>query len=307
MLTLSRLSAVLDLTNPTHTLNKRYQLILLSPDGGIVYSACHLPVETKMTNHAILGTLSSLIIMENPGVNNSSWAGHRKVLQQANGNHKVRYIGKLRASANISGYLTPFSALIRPDTENKRFQLSTFSQALPKVKLHKESVLILNDHIWTASGNWAGVDLILTIIEEESGTTEAMHMMNVIEQMFIKYENNSQLAILQSFSRHGNSDRINRSLRYIRENLSNTVTITQLAELANLSPRQFSRLFKEETGTSPAKAVAQIRAEVARQHVIQGRLSLDKIAQHCGFSGTKSMRRAFLKFFGESPCHFRPK
>jgi len=305
MLTLSRLSTALDLANSIYTRKMRYQLILLSAEGGTVYSACRLAVESHMAAKEMLLSLSSLFILENPGDSALSWDLHSTYSPQTELEHKVRYKGKLEINRpGDSSKLTFFKYL---EQQNAPYLLSTFSQLIPKINFNKESALLLNDHIWSASGNWASIDLMLTIIEEESGTSAAMQLMKIVERLFNKYENNSQLAVLQNFSCHGNSERINISLRYIRENLRNEVTINKLAELANLSPRQFSRLFKEETGTSPAKAVAQIRAEVARQHVIQGRLSLDKISCLCGFSGTKSMRRAFLKFYGESPCNFRQK
>ncbi|MCC3718733.1 helix-turn-helix domain-containing protein [Rouxiella badensis] len=305
MLTLSRLSTALDLANSIRKQQKRYQLTLLSADGGTIYSACKIPVESSIANFKTLCSLNSMFIMENPQDSCLFWNTSPCQPSPADGSHKVKYVGKQQTTS--SEWTSPLSFLAAFEKKEVRYQLSTFSQAIPNVNLKKESVLLLNNHIWAASGNWAGIDLTLTIIEEESGPGTTMQLMNIIERMFDKYVNNSQLAVLQNFSCHGNSERINLSLRYIREHLRNTVTITQLAELTHLSPRQFSRLFKEETGTSPAKAVAQMRAEVARQHVIQARLSLEKIASLCGFSGTKSMRRAFLKFYGESPGHFRSK
>src|SRR6202022_1351153 len=55
------------------------------------------------------------------------------------------------------------------------------------------------------------------------------------------------------------SDRIERVLTHIRLNLRNALSIDELAAVASLSPRQFSRAFLAETGQSPAKAVKQLR------------------------------------------------
>jgi transcriptional regulator GlxA family with amidase domain len=51
------------------------------------------------------------------------------------------------------------------------------------------------------------------------------------------------------------SDRIQSALAYAKRNLDTSLTVGQLAEAAHLSPRQFSRAFRAETGQSPAKAV----------------------------------------------------
>ena len=305
MLTLARLSAAVDLANSIYPKNKAYRLILLSSEGGEIYSACKLPVNSLKAIQPTLQSLNSLFIMENNQALFKQEGNKSAPDASLSEGHKVTFIGKQTTTLSALLSVTDLNnALPKSDAD---FQLTTFMRALPKVDFNKESALILNKQVWTANGVWAGIDLTLTLIEEELGAAAAMQLIASIESLFNKYENNSQLAVLQNFSRHGNSDRIITSLRFIRENLRNKVTITHLAELTNLSPRQFSRLFKEETGTSPAKAVAQIRAEVARHHVVQNRLSIDKIASFCGFSGPKSMRRAFLKFYGASPCYFRQK
>jgi transcriptional regulator GlxA family with amidase domain len=72
-----------------------------------------------------------------------------------------------------------------------------------------------------------------------------------------------------------------------------------------LSPRQFSRAFRAETGQSPAKAVEHLRVEAARVLMEQGRLSMDAIAEETGFADRERMRRAFLRRFGQSPQTIR--
>jgi transcriptional regulator GlxA family with amidase domain len=71
--------------------------------------------------------------------------------------------------------------------------------------------------------------------------------------------------------------------------------------VASLSPRQFSRAFRAETGQSPAKAIENLRLEAARQMLERGRLTLDQIAQETGFSDPRRMREAFLRAFGQPP------
>ena len=94
------------------------------------------------------------------------------------------------------------------------------------------------------------------------------------------------------------SDRIELVLAHIRQNLQNPLTIEELAAVANLSPRQFSRAFLGETGQSPAKAVERLRLEAARFIVEEGRHPVKVVAQETGFADRERMRRAFLRTFG---------
>jgi transcriptional regulator GlxA family with amidase domain len=101
------------------------------------------------------------------------------------------------------------------------------------------------------------------------------------------------------------SDRIQSALTYARRNLKMGLSVEQLAEVANLSPRQFSRAFHAETGQSPAKAVENLRVEAARLLMEEGRLPIDIVAGETGFADRERMRRAFLRAFGQPPQAIR--
>jgi transcriptional regulator GlxA family with amidase domain len=75
------------------------------------------------------------------------------------------------------------------------------------------------------------------------------------------------------------SDRVQDALAFARNNLRQPLTVEQLAEAARLSPRQFTRVFRAETGQSPARAVENLRLEAARYMLEQGRLPVEEIAQ----------------------------
>jgi len=75
--------------------------------------------------------------------------------------------------------------------------------------------------------------------------------------------------------------------------------------VAQLSPRQFSRAFRAETGQSPAKAVEHLRVEAARLMLEESALSIDAVAQKAGFADRERMRRSFLRAFGHPPQTIR--
>ena len=83
------------------------------------------------------------------------------------------------------------------------------------------------------------------------------------------------------------------------------VTASMMAEAASLSPRQFSRIFREETGQSPAKAVEMMRLEAARVMLEEGRHPMDIVARDTGFSDRDRMRRAFLRSYGQPPASLK--
>ena len=90
-------------------------------------------------------------------------------------------------------------------------------------------------------------------------------------------------------------DRVAQAISFAREHPDQPLTVEQLAQKANPSPRQFARIFPEETNCTPAKVVAQLRVEAARIRVEDNRSeSLEEIARATGFNDLERMWRAFL-------------
>ncbi|WP_457355660.1 hypothetical protein [Sphingomonas sp. UYP23] len=53
------------------------------------------------------------------------------------------------------------------------------------------------------------------------------------------------------------------ALAFTRAHLSKPLPIERMGEAARLSPRQFGRMFRKETGATPAKANERLRVEAA--------------------------------------------
>ncbi len=68
-----------------------------------------------------------------------------------------------------------------------------------------------------------------------------------------------------------------------------------------MSPRNFSRLFKEAVGVAPAKAVERLRVDTARAALESGMPSIQHVATVCGFGDPERMRRSFLRVLGAPP------
>ncbi|MEF7616666.1 helix-turn-helix domain-containing protein [Aquincola sp. MAHUQ-54] len=97
------------------------------------------------------------------------------------------------------------------------------------------------------------------------------------------------------------SDRIQQALEHARRRLARPLRVDELAEVARLSPRQFSRVFTAETGQSPAKAVQGLRLEAARLVIEQSRHPLEVVARETGCRDRRHLREAFLRGFGVPP------
>jgi transcriptional regulator GlxA family with amidase domain len=80
-----------------------------------------------------------------------------------------------------------------------------------------------------------------------------------------------------------------------------------LADRMAMSPRNFSRLFRSETGQTPAQFAEWARADATRCKLEQTVLPVDTIAEECGFGNAERMRRTFQRLFNVSPHDYRAR
>ena len=173
----------------------------------------------------------------------------------------------------------------------------------PKVRMEEDRIFIIDGPVWTSAGMSAGVDLALGMIEKDFGTELARSVARKLVLYHRRAGGQSQHSALLEMD--AKSDRIQTALDYAKRNLRSPLSVEQLAEAAHLSPRQFSRAFRAETGLSPAKAVEHLRLEAARLMMEQSRHPIDVVAAETGFADRERMRRAFLRAFGQPPQAIR--
>lgn len=172
-------------------------------------------------------------------------------------------------------------------------------QLYPKIKVEDDRIFIIDGNVWTSAGMTAGLDLALALIEKDLGGDISKTVAKKLVVHHRRAGGQSQFSALLELA--PKSDRIQSALIYARSNLRNELSVEELAEAARLSPRQFSRVFRQETGQTPAKAVEQLRLEAARAMMEAGRHSIDTVVQETGFADRERMRRAFLRAYGQPP------
>lgn len=145
----------------------------------------------------------------------------------------------------------------------------------------------------------ACIDLAVALVEKDVGVEVARLVAKKLVMYHRRAGGQSQFSALLELEPR--SDRIQTALAYAKQHLHADLSVAQLADAANLSPRQFSRAFRAETGQSPAKAVEHLRIEAARLMLESGLHPVDVVARDTGFGDRERMRRAFLRALGQPP------
>jgi len=98
--------------------------------------------------------------------------------------------------------------------------------------------------------------------------------------------------------------KLRRLLDCILANLASDLSLHDLAELVDLSPRHLCRSFKQATGTSPYRYILNERLERAKALLRTGKTSVSDVALSVGFSSQSHFADVFRKRTGTTPGRF---
>ena len=107
------------------------------------------------------------------------------------------------------------------------------------------------------------------------------------------------------FRRPACRSKIAPALSYIKTNFCRVVREPDLARMCQLSPYQFSRVFREEVGTTFQEYLVRVRLEEACRLMSNPSASVTDIAYTVGFNSPSYFSRAFRQVFDESPSEYR--
>jgi transcriptional regulator GlxA family with amidase domain len=267
-----------------------YSIALLSEPGGLVQTSAGFAVQTEAFDQRSFDTL--LVMGDN--LIRPTTPGMLEFLRRAS--QGTRRLGSICTGANA---LAEAGLLDGRRATTHWAHVPAFRKAYPNVKVEEDRIFINDGHLWTAAGMSACVDLALALVEMDLGAEVARKVARQLVVYHRRSGGQSQFSVMLELA--PKTDRIQAALNYAKQNLKSALTVEELAGAANLSPRQFSRVFHAETGQSPAKAIENLRVESARLMMESGRHSIDVVATATGFGDRERMRRAFIRAFGQPP------
>lgn len=110
----------------------------------------------------------------------------------------------------------------------------------------------------------------------------------------------------QAENRSDGSAFVSESVRYILDNFSSEITLTELSKKYSVSPEHFSRTFKKETGFGFSEYLTLVRLKNASEMLISNRKkSIAEIAFSCGFNDSNYFSERFKRVYDKSPLSFR--
>jgi transcriptional regulator GlxA family with amidase domain len=174
----------------------------------------------------------------------------------------------------------------------------------PDLAVDPEPIYVHDGNVWTSAGITAGMDLTLALVEVDHGHALALAVARELVMFLRRPGGQKQFSTILS-AQTGLSVRLADLVAWMGENLHHPLTVEVMAARAALSPRQFARAFRAETGVTPARMLERLRVETARQMLETDQAGVSDVAARCGFQAEETMRRAFIRHLGVPPGSYR--
>lgn len=179
------------------------------------------------------------------------------------------------------------------------------AQEFPSIVVDPDPIFVRSSaKVWTAAGVTAGIDLALSLVEDDHGTDVAQTVARWLVLYLRRPGGQTQFAAPVWMPR-AKRQPIRDVQEMIEAEPGSAHSITDLARRAGMSPRHFTRVFTDEVGESPGAYVERIRIDAARRQLEETDDTVVAIATRCGFGTSETMRRNFVRRIGISPDQYR--
>ena len=179
---------------------------------------------------------------------------------------------------------------------------AAFRSEFPEIEASNQ-VIEVSQRRYTASGAAAAFDLSLRLIETRLGADVATEVACWFQHPLMRGE-----GVRQSIPtyRQTSTDAtlppvVAKAVAVFAANLTEPISVADVADEVGVSARQIERSFKKATGQSPSHYYRSMRMKAARQLVMYSKDSMAQIALQVGYGSTTPMVQHYKDAFGISP------
>lgn len=175
----------------------------------------------------------------------------------------------------------------------------------PTLHVEPDPIFINDGSVWTSAGVSAGIDLALALVEEDLGHELALAVARHLVVFLKRPGGQAQFSVTLALQK--NAGRFADLHAWIAENLDGDLSVATLAAQVGMSERSFVRHYRTQTGSTPARAIEQLRVEAARRLLGDTTLPIKRVATRCGFGTEETLRRSFLRAIAVTPQAYRER
>ena len=158
----------------------------------------------------------------------------------------------------------------------------------------------MDHNVYTCAGGTAALDMMLKLIGDDFDDNLVNRVCEQVLTDRVRSPTDRQRLPLRARLGVQNT-KVLSIIELMEANLSEPLSLIEVADLVGLSRRQIERLFRAEMGRSPARYYLEIRLDRARHLLIQSMMPVVEVAVACGFVSASHFSKCYRELYARSP------
>jgi transcriptional regulator GlxA family with amidase domain len=216
------------------------------------------------------------------------------------------YKGAEAASLCVGAFLLAATGLLDGKECSTHWRFANeFREVFPEVTLVDDRIVTEQKGLYSSGGATSYWNLLLYLIEKHAGRDMSI----MAAKMFaLEIDRKSQSPFIMFNGQKTHEDGpIKKAQEFIEANITEKISVEDLALKYAIGKRHFERRFKKATNNSPLEYIQRVKIEAAKKHLESSRKNINEVMYDVGYSDTKAFRTVFKKITGLSPVEYRNK
>ncbi|WP_108665763.1 helix-turn-helix domain-containing protein [Euzebya rosea] len=178
------------------------------------------------------------------------------------------------------------------------------ARRFPRVRVDPDVLYVDEDDVLTSAGSAAGIDAGLHLIRHDWGGQVAA---TIARRMVMPPHRDGGQAQYVSAPPPVAEDWLAGLQDWVVGNLDRPLSLADLADRVDVSPRTLTRRFERSLGTSPGRWVVQQRLARAQELLLADDASVEQVARAVGFGAAVTLRHHFRRHLRTTPTAYRAR
>lgn len=174
-----------------------------------------------------------------------------------------------------------------------------FRSLYPDVRIRADRQTFTTGSVWSSSGISPTMEMVYQLIRKYSGEKLAQAC---AKYFMLEDHVKPPLDIVEFSSR---DTLVSAIKNWLEINYHRSINSQEIADQFHMSYRNLNRRFTAETGQAPQAYLQSLRLDRAAKLMSSTRMSVEHVAQQCGYSNANVLGKIFKKRFGQSPLAYR--
>lgn len=176
----------------------------------------------------------------------------------------------------------------------------------PGARVLDNRLFVEDGRILTSAGVASGIDLALWIVEGDHGPVVAARVAREIVVYLRRDGASRQRSVYLDYRTHLHPG-IHRVQDFLVAHPEERPTLDRLGEIAGMSARNLTRVFRQATGITLKTFATRLKLEVAANLLHSPQLTIEAVASRCGFQDARQLRRLWKQEYGMTPSEWKEK